>query len=142
MAVESTELTVDGRTHDVSILYVPSREEQGSYAVFTVNDEVPPERARGVTSQYSRRWVIENLFHRMKDSFIPTTSSKDYRIRFTYFLLGAVFFNTWRLTNELLWPDEDDIDRDDEDADEDGGDDPLVSTGAFITVFSCHLELD
>lgn len=142
VAVESTELTVDDRTHDVSILYVPSREEQGSYAVFTVNDDVPPERARGVTSQYSRRWIIENQFHRMKDSFIPTTSSKDYRIRFTSFLLGGVLFNTWRLANELLRPDKDNIDRDEDDADEDGGADPLVSTGAFITVFSCHLEPD
>lgn len=95
-------LWVDGRKHKTSIIYVPSTEEEGKYAVFTTNRDLSPDEAIGLTSQYRQRWVIENEYKTIKKHFLPTTASTDYRIRLLYFVLGVVMYNVWRLTNLLL----------------------------------------
>ncbi|SDJ62457.1 transposase [Natronorubrum texcoconense] len=100
-------LTVDGRTHGVDFMYVPSREETGSYAIFTTNADVPPDRIQGLTAQYRDRWMIENEYKSIKKHFLPTTASTDYRVRLFYFVAGVLMYNVWRLTNLLLrsWVD-------------------------------------
>jgi hypothetical protein len=96
--VEHAELTVDGRTHKVSLIYLPGTE----YSIFTVNGWVDPDRAQALTSQYRQRWVIENEYKTIKQHFLPQTATKDYRTRFLYFVIGVVMYNVWRLTNFLL----------------------------------------
>lgn len=111
--VEYASLTVDGETHDLSIMYVPKdaeikNEERDDddgwdeYAIFTTNYKVKPERAIGLTAQYRDRWEIENQYKTIKKHFLPTSASKDYRVRFLYFTIGVLMYNVWRLTNFVL----------------------------------------
>jgi len=107
--VEHAELTVDGRTHDVSIMYVPKKAAKGNedlveddYVIFTTNAEVSPDRAQALTGQYRHRWEIENQYKMIKKHFLPTCASKDYRLRFLYFTIGVIMYNVWRLANFVL----------------------------------------
>ncbi|GAA0305245.1 hypothetical protein GCM10009066_18910 [Halarchaeum salinum] len=103
VAVErAVPLSVDGRSHELSFMYVPSTEEDGKYAVFTTNRDVTPDQVMGLTAQYSHRWQIESEYKTIKHHFLPTTASTDYRVRLLYFVLGVVMYNVWRLTNLLL----------------------------------------
>ncbi|MFC6764655.1 transposase [Natrinema soli] len=103
VAVErAVTLSVDGRSHELSFMYVPSTEKDGTYAVFTTNRDVTPDQAIGLTAQYSCRWQIESEYKTIKHHFLPATASTDYRIRLLYFVLGVVMYNGWRLTNLLL----------------------------------------
>jgi hypothetical protein len=103
VAVEPSKLIgEDEHTHDVSILYVPSSGEDGKYSIFTTNSEVSPDRAQGLTAQYQNRWEIENEYKTIKKHFLPTSASKDYRVRFLYFTIGMMMYNVWRLTNFRL----------------------------------------
>lgn len=95
-------LTVDGRTHGVDFIYIPSNEETGSYAIFLTNADVPVERAPGLVAQYKDRWMIENEYKVIKEHFLPRTNSSDYRVRLFYFVAAVLMYNVWRLTNLLL----------------------------------------
>ncbi|ELZ88514.1 hypothetical protein C453_01580 [Haloferax elongans ATCC BAA-1513] len=96
---------VDGeRHHTAEFLYVPSTDEDAdrNYAVFVTNrDHVAPEEIVHVTNSYSRRWDIENQYKSVK-SFLPKTSSKDYRVRLFSFVFAALLYNLWRLTDYLV----------------------------------------
>jgi len=115
--VEYASLTFDGDEHDLSIMYVPKDAEienqddgdDEGYAIFTTNYRVEPERAIGLTAQYRDRWEIENQYKSIKKHFLPSSASKDYRIRFLYFTIGVMMYNVWRFTNFLL-RDEVDVD--------------------------------
>lgn len=96
--IEHAELAYEGRLHKVSIIYLPATE----YSLFTVNGWIDPDRAQALTTQYRQRWVIENEYKTIKKHFLPTTATKDYRIRFLYFTIGVIMYNVWRLTNFVL----------------------------------------
>jgi IS4 transposase len=100
MGVRVNPLTVDGRTHDVAFMYIPS--ESGSYNIFTTNAEVPPGRIQGLTEQYRDRWMIEIEYRTIKQNFLPLTTSKDYRVRLFHFIAAVIMYNVWRVTNVLL----------------------------------------
>lgn len=102
-AVEHGVVSNDGvREHELEFLYVPSREEEGQYAVFATNmDHVAPDEIKQVTNLYRRRWDIENQYKSIKD-FLPRTSSMDFRVRFLNFVFAALIYNLWRLTDYLL----------------------------------------
>jgi hypothetical protein len=103
VAVErAVPLWVNGRKHEVSIMYVPSTKKEGHYAVYTTNRDVTPDEVMGLTDQYSWRWEIEIEYKSIKKHFLPTTASTDYRVRLLYFTLGVVMYNIWRLTNLTL----------------------------------------
>ncbi|ELZ98076.1 transposase IS4 family protein [Haloferax mucosum ATCC BAA-1512] len=95
-------LTVDGRTHEVDFIYFPPNEESETYAILLTNTDVPVERAAGLKAQYKDRWMIENEYKSIKEHFLPTTSSSDYRVRLFYFVAAVLVYNVWRLTNLLL----------------------------------------
>lgn len=101
-AVEHNVTSSDGeRSHKLDLLYVPSREEDGKYAVFATNQRVETNEIKHVTNKYRRRWDTEIGFKSIKD-FMPRTSSKDYRVRFTSFVFSALIYNLWRLTDYLV----------------------------------------
>lgn len=52
--------------------------------------------------QYSQRMEIENEYKTIKKHFLPTSASKDYRIRFLYFVIGTLLYNVWRMANFIL----------------------------------------
>lgn len=90
--------------HTAEYLYVPSTSDDadGKYAVFTTNrDEVGTEEIEPISDSYTRRWEIENQYKSLKE-FLPKTSSTDYRVRFTNFVLAALLYNLWRLTDYLV----------------------------------------
>jgi len=70
--------------------------------VFVTNrDHVAPDEIVHVTSSHSRRWDIENQYKSVQ-SYLPKTSSRDYRIRLFNFTFAAVLYNLWRLTDFLV----------------------------------------
>jgi|AntDeeMinimDraft_4_1070355.scaffolds.fasta_scaffold01013_1 hypothetical protein len=90
--------------HTAEYLYVPSTSDDadGKYAVFTTNrDDVGTEEIAPICNNYSRRWEIENQYKSIEE-FLPKTSSMDYRVRFTNFVLAALLYNLWRLTDYLI----------------------------------------
>lgn len=95
----------DGEVHHTAeFLYTPttSDDADGNYAVFVTNrDRVEPEEIDKVCNTYDRRWDIESQFKSVK-SFLPKTSSKDYRIRLCKFVLASLIYNLWRLTDYML----------------------------------------
>ena len=123
--IELAELAYDGRTHKVSIIYLPG----GEYSLFTVNGWVDLDRAQGLTAQYRKRWQIENEYKSIKHNFLPTTATKDYRIRFLYFVIGVILHNVWRLTNFML-RDEVDVDL---------GESPPILAGEIVELVGLYL---
>ncbi|TMT78034.1 ISNCY family transposase [Haloterrigena sp. H1] len=98
-------LGIDGEVHhEAEFLYAPSTSDdaEGKYAVFVTNqDRVEPAEIRSVVNGYSRRWDIENQYKSIK-SFMPKTSSTDYRLRLCNFALSTLIYNLWRLTDYLI----------------------------------------
>jgi len=96
---------IDGDVdHTAEYLYVPatSDDAEGNYAVFVTNrDHVAPDEVAHVTNSYSRRWDIENQYKSVQ-SYLPKTSSRDYRIRLFNFTFAALLYNLWRLTDFLV----------------------------------------
>ncbi|WP_348611004.1 transposase [Halobaculum rarum] len=96
---------VDGEVHHkAEFLYAPSTREDasGKYAVFVTNKErVEPAEISSVVNEYRRRWDIENQYKSIK-SFLPKTSSTDYRVRLCNFAFATLIYNLWRLTDYLL----------------------------------------
>jgi hypothetical protein len=102
--IEHAEGWQDGRMHKLSIIYLPGHDEDDSegYSMFTVNGWVDADRAQALVGQYRQRWTIENQYKSIKEDFLPQTASKDYRIRFLYFVIGVILHNVWRLANFVL----------------------------------------
>ena len=101
---------IDGDVdHTSEYLYVPSTSDDanGEYAVFVTNrDHVAPDEIAHVTNSYSRRWDIENQYKSVQ-SYLPKTSSRDYRVRLFNFTFAALLYNLWRLTDFLVKVDMD-----------------------------------
>lgn len=94
----------EGGYHTAEYLYVPTKgaSSDDAYSVFITNrDHVAPEDAEAICNRYRRRWDIENQYKSIK-SFLPKTSSKDYRVRFCNFALTSLIYNLWRLTDFLI----------------------------------------
>lgn len=96
---------IDGDVdHIAEYLYIPATNEDadGNYAVFVTNrDHVAPDEIAHVTNSYSRRWDIENQYKSVQ-SYLPKTSSTDYRVRLFNFTFAALLYNLWRLTDFLV----------------------------------------
>lgn len=92
----------DGREHDITYIYTPSKKDGDKYAVFTINGHVDHHRAEALLGQYGQRMEIENEYKTIKKHFLPTTASKDFRIRFLYFVIGTLLYNVWRMANFVL----------------------------------------
>lgn len=92
----------DEREHDITYVYTPSEENEDQYAIFTINEHVDHHRAEALLGQYGQRMEIENEYKTIKKHFLPTCASKDFRVRFLYFVIGTLLYNVWRMANFLL----------------------------------------
>lgn len=101
VAVESASVHVEAGSHSMRFLYVPSMSGDGT-TVFATNLLVGPGEAETFCRRYRRRWQIENEYKSIKNDFLAKTSSKDYRVRFFYFVFAVLLYNIWRLTDFLL----------------------------------------
>ncbi|MFH1013188.1 MAG: transposase, partial [Thermoplasmatota archaeon] len=52
---------------------------------------------------YSKRWGIETSYRVKKHSFRGKTTSKNYMIRFFYFMLSVLLYNLWILADIFIW---------------------------------------
>lgn len=136
VSVEHATLHHDGHEQEVSIAYVPkdssSDQEQhvvGDYVSFIINAHVSPDRAMGLAESYRDRWTIENEYKSIKANFLPKSASKDYRIRFLYFVIGVMMYNVWRLSNFYL-RDEVDVNL---------GEDPPILGGEIVEIVAVSL---
>lgn len=100
--------------------------QDDTWAVFTTDRDVPPEMVQGFAGQYTYRWQIENEYKPIKQHFLPTVASTDYRIRFLYFVIGVVMYNECRVTN-LLFRDVVEVHL---------GEQPPIPAGEFIEILA------
>lgn len=68
----------------------------------TLDTDDPDKEATWLAEEYRKRWGIETGY-RIKKSFLPRTTSKDYRIRLFYFLYAVLLYNLWILADVLVW---------------------------------------
>jgi hypothetical protein len=96
---------LDGEIHHTAeFIYTPVDDDDadGNYGVYVTNrNHVAPDEINAVVDQYNRRWDIENQYKSI-EALLPRTSSMDYRVRFTNFVLTALLYNLWRLTDYLI----------------------------------------
>jgi len=95
-------VSYDGRTHDMTYVYKPTDIDGEEYTIFTVPGHVDHHRAEGLIKQYAQRMEIEVQYRTIKNNFLPTCASKDYEMRFLFFMIAALLYNVWRLANFCL----------------------------------------
>lgn len=78
------------------------RAENEEYSVFATNREVDLDGAYRIVSTYYRRWQIENQFKTLHNDFRAITNSRDFRVRYFYFMFRCLLYNIWQLIALLL----------------------------------------
>lgn len=73
-------------------------EDQKGKVVFATNFNVIEKNAHLLGNLYSKRWGIETSY-RVKDQFRPRTTSKNYSVRFFYFMFSVCLYNLWILAS-------------------------------------------
>lgn len=68
---------------------------------YFTNMELDRMHTRHLNKLYEKRWGIETAFREMK-KFRAKTTSKNYVIRWFYFLFSMCLYNLWEYTNMLL----------------------------------------
>ncbi len=94
----------DFRIGDVPINVIIVEDGGKKYA-FASNedwDENDVDLADKVFRQYDKRWGIETSYRVKKHSFRPKTTSKNYFIRFFYFMFSVLMYNLWILLDIIL----------------------------------------
>lgn len=123
-------LNYDGREHEVSWIYRKKENEQGPFTLLlTTNGHVSPDRGMALSSQYDQRMEIETTYQSLKTHYLPSTASKDFRLRMMFLVVGTLLYNVWRLSNFVL--------RDE--VDEHLGDDPPIPAGEIIELVAMFL---
>jgi putative transposase len=80
------------------------KEEIHAFATnIPLNEEHIKEDAVRISKEYRARWGIETGYRIKKQSFLPKTTSKDYRIRLFYFFFSILLYNMWILTDVFIW---------------------------------------
>jgi putative transposase len=75
-----------------------------AYATNIPLDEKNMEKeAHWIDQEYRRRWGIETSYRTKKQSYLPKTTSKNYRIRLFYFFFSVLLYNMWILSNVLVF---------------------------------------
>jgi len=80
-------------------------ENDGKKYAFASNedwDENDVDLADRVFTQYGKRWGIETSYRVKKHSFRAKTTSKNYFIRFFYFMFSVLMYNLWILLDIIL----------------------------------------
>jgi len=88
------------RSDPVTFSLVIVEDEEGANRTFATNLPVSKDSAEQLFELYSNRWGIETSY-RVKKSFRPKTTSKNYGVRLFYFLFSVCMYNLWILLNFL-----------------------------------------
>ena len=93
---------IGGGKEKISAKLILVDDDLGIKRAFISNWDIAPPVAYRLYELYSKRWGIEISYKQIKHDFKPRTTSKNYNIRFFYFLFSACLFNIWVLTNICL----------------------------------------
>lgn len=118
------------RKDELSFIYRKKETSRDTHTdLLTTNEHVSPDRAMGLAKQYDQRMEIETTYQTIKGNFLPKTNTNDYRLRFSFFIIGALLYNVWRLSNFVL--------RDNVDGHL--GDDPEIPAGEIIEIVAMFM---
>lgn len=78
-----------------------SRGNPAETYAFATNIDTAANTAFLITEAYRTRWGIETAY-RVKETFRARTTSKNYIIRYFYFLFSLTLYNLWVLLNSML----------------------------------------
>jgi IS4 transposase len=83
-------------TFNLSVKY---DEEDKEYYPFAINFEIKDEKdIKNIAELYRKRWGIETGY-RVKNDFLPITTTQRYTIRMLYFMVSVILYNFWLLCN-------------------------------------------
>jgi putative transposase len=85
---------------ETTFLYLVN-DEWGKQRLFATNIFLPEENAGKFFDMYGRRWGIETSY-RVKNVFRSRTTSKNYKIRYFYFMFSVCLYNLWVLVNAFI----------------------------------------
>jgi hypothetical protein len=74
-------------------------DENGVKRAFSSNLDIPEQLAHHYFRFYKARWGIETKYRQLDHDFKARTTSKDYHIRFFYFMFSILLYNLWILVN-------------------------------------------
>lgn len=74
------------------------RTDYGQYAVFMTNG------LSGAVTEYRHRWEIESGYKNIK-RFMAATTSKNFVLRFFYFVFACLLYSIWRAVDLLVQVD-------------------------------------
>lgn len=74
-------------------------DEEGIKRAFFCNFDIAPPLAYRFYEWYSKRWGIETSYRNIEHDFKARTTTKNYNIRFFYFLFSCCLYNLWILVN-------------------------------------------
>lgn len=77
-------------------------DSEGKTRAFITNEPNLFAFAADMFLHYGRRWDIETGFDDVKNKFLPRTTSKNYKVRYFYFLFANLVYNTWTLVNVVV----------------------------------------
>ncbi|MEM1514325.1 MAG: transposase [Candidatus Thermoplasmatota archaeon] len=86
----------------INVLIIEENNQKYAFASNEEWDENDVDLADKVFRQYSKRWGIETSYRVKKHSFRPKTTSKNYYIRFFYFMFSVLMYNLWILLDIIL----------------------------------------
>jgi putative transposase len=88
-------------TKNVQTNLVIVLDDDGERMCYFTNMDIDRMHTRQLNNLYAKRWGIETAFREMK-KFRAKTTSKNYVIRWFYFLFSMCLYNLWEYTNMLL----------------------------------------
>ena len=74
-------------------------DENGIKRGFITNLNIPVQLTHYLFRFYSWRWGIESGYRNMDQDFRPKTTSRNFLIRFFYFIFSTCLYNMWVLVN-------------------------------------------
>ena len=77
--------------------------EKRAFATNEEYNEHDVNLAERLFDLYGRRWGIETSYRVKKHSYLPKTTSKNYKIRLFYFMFSVLLYNLWILADILIW---------------------------------------
>jgi len=86
----------------INILIVEKDNQKYAFASNEDWDENDVDLANKVFEQYQKRWGIETSYRVKKHSFRPKTTSKNYFVRFFYFMFSVTMYNLWILLDIII----------------------------------------
>ncbi len=85
----------EGATYKLKVVEEEENEDSTKLLPYATNMSVSADK---IHEYYSRRFGIETQY-RVKNRFLGRTSSKDFSVRYGFFVLALCLYNLWILLN-------------------------------------------